>query len=151
MCLQLSNIFFSFIYHIRYMYEYGKPTPGVVYFDPRMTEVICYAAWKFGSEYKILIRQIQLCITDELIESKKGVFFKLEDAFQRKMRSRFYTLRSACHEILLIISQCNSTKLGNVIFTVASKFRHHKVLYKGSLRHFAVQRFLCIWHQYSRS
>ena len=70
------------------MYEYEQPSPAVVYFDPKMTEVISYGAWKFTSESKILLRQIQLCIYEEMIKCKKSVFMKLEPAFEKRMKNR---------------------------------------------------------------
>ena len=69
------------------MDEWLKPLPAVVYFDPKMTEVICYGAWKFALDSNIYIRQIPMCIYEEFMESKRGVFLKLEPAFQRKMEN----------------------------------------------------------------
>ena len=71
------------------MYEYLKPTPAVVYLDPKLTDVLCYGAWKFASESEVLIRQIDLCISNELMSSKKSVFMKIQPAFERKMKSRY--------------------------------------------------------------
>ena len=70
------------------MFNYERPLPAVVYFDPTMTEVLCYAAWKFACQSQIIIRQIMLCIDEELKKARKGIFLKIQPAFQKRMESR---------------------------------------------------------------
>ena len=69
------------------MFKYEYPFPAVIYFDPAMTEVLCYATWKIAKNSSILLRQIEICIDDELKKKKKGIFFKIEPAFKTKMQS----------------------------------------------------------------
>ena len=71
------------------MYNYEKPLPAVVYFDPNMAEVLCYAAWKFACQRQIILRQIMMCIHDKLKKSKKGIFWKIQPAFQSRMDSPY--------------------------------------------------------------
>ena len=70
------------------MNNYELPIPSVVYFDPSMTDVMCFASWKFATDSNILIRQIQQCIDDEKRKFRKGIFLKIQPAFQSKMQSR---------------------------------------------------------------
>ena len=71
------------------MYNFQIPVPGVVYFDPRLTDVISFGAWKFATESTIFIRQIQRCIEEDMKQWGKSIFLKIAPAFQRKMSTKY--------------------------------------------------------------
>ena len=70
------------------MDHYEKPFPGVAYFDPQVSDVLCFASWKLAEEADIFLRQIQKSIHDEITKWNASVFVRLQPAFQRRMQAR---------------------------------------------------------------
>ena len=70
------------------MTTYEKPAPAVVYLDPSMTDVMCYAAWKFAKDCSVILRRIPVSIADDLTKCNKSVFVKLTAAFQKEVKKR---------------------------------------------------------------